>query len=82
MANKSEIIEFLSQKYHVSEDVIEKAVNSQFKFAKEKMQHEDFPTVRIPYFGKFIVNKKKLKHIKEHERNKTNRTSQQSKEES
>ena len=82
MANKSEIIEFLSDKYHVDKKEIERAINSQFKFAKEKIQEEDFPTVRIPYFGKFIVNKKKLKYIKQHERNKTNRTSKESKEES
>lgn len=81
MADKSEIIKQLSEKYKVSQEQIEKAVNSQFKFAKQLMEKQDMPAVRLPYFGKFIINKRKLNHIKRHERNKTNGQSSTEKEE-
>lgn len=73
MANYQEIIQQLSDKYNVPKQDIEEAVNSQFKIAKTFLERDDMPTVRLPYFGKFIINKRKLNHIKKHnERNKTN----------
>lgn len=65
MADKKELIEQLADKYHVSKSEVEKAVNSQFKFAKEKMGEDDFPTIRLPYFGKFTPNKRQIKKINE-----------------
>lgn len=82
--DKKEIIEYLSDKYHVPKHKIEEAIHSQFKFAKEYMEQDTMPTVRLPYFGKFIINKQKLKHIQHNvKRTQTNQqSSKESKEES
>jgi len=62
--NKKEIIYFLANKYNIPLKKVEKIIDSQFKFvsiimAKDRM----FDTVKLPYFGKFTVNKKRVEHI-------------------
>lgn len=66
MSKKEEIIKELANKYKISEEEAEKAVTYQFKFAKEHMEDERLPAIRLPFFGIFKPNKKKLKHIKKH----------------
>lgn len=61
--NKEEIIQALSEKYKVSKKDIEQAVNSQFKFAKENMERNDFPAIRLPFFGIFKPNYKKINKV-------------------
>ena len=61
--NRREIIYFLANKYNLPLQEIDSIVNSQFKFAKEIIVKGDFDTVRIPYFGKFTVDKGRVKHI-------------------
>lgn len=71
MANKQQIIEQLADKYRVPKKEVEKAVNSQFKFAKQLVEQEDMPQVRLPFWGVFKPNVKKIKKLKElYERNK------------
>lgn len=89
MADKQQIIEDLSRKYKVSTAQIEKAVNSQFKFAKQQMEQDHMPSIRIPYFGVFKPDRRKVKHINENykkkhgiSRSQRQQTAQQSKEES
>jgi nucleoid DNA-binding protein len=61
--DREEIIEDLSYKYDLSVEEIEDIINHQFKFVTTIMKKGDFDTVRLPYFGKFIVNKNRVKHI-------------------
>lgn len=61
--DKKEIIEYLADKYDLSIEDIEKIVNYQFKFVSKIMAKGEFDTIRIPYLGKFIVNKNRVKHI-------------------
>ena len=42
---------------------IESIINSQFDFTSKIMAKGDFETIRLPYFGKFTVNKNRVKHI-------------------
>lgn len=71
--SKDEIIKDLALKYKVSESQIRKAVDHQFKFAKDHMEDEKLPAIRLPFFGIFKPNKKKLKYIKQHERKRKER---------
>jgi len=64
--SKEDIIKQLSKKYKVSEEEVKNAVNHQFKFAKEHMEDEKLPAIRLPFFGIFKPSKRKLKHIKKH----------------
>jgi len=63
--NKEELIQHLSDKYKVDKKQVEQAIHSQFKFAKNAMEQSWHPTVRLPYFGKFVFNTKKYNKIKE-----------------
>ena len=63
--NKKEIITALSEKYKVPESEIKKAYDSQFKFAAEKMTEDDLPAIRLPFFGIFKPNYKKIKKLNE-----------------
>ena len=38
-------------------------MNHQFKFVSKIMKEGDFETIRLPYFGKFSVNEKRIKYI-------------------
>ena len=64
--SKRDIIKQLAKKYKVSEEEVSNAVNHQFKFAKKHMEDERLPAIRLPFFGIFKPNKRKLKHIKKH----------------
>jgi len=61
--DREEIIEYLAHKYELSIEEIEDIVNHQFKFVTTVMRKGDLDTIRLPYFGKFIVNKNRVKHI-------------------
>jgi len=62
---KKLIIQKLATKYNLPLKKIENIVNSQFKFVSKKMRDGKFESIRLPYFGKFSVNEKRLKYIKE-----------------
>ena len=61
--NKKEIIYFLANKYDIPLSQVEKIIDSQFKFTSIIMTKGNFNTVKLPYFGKFTVNKNRVKHI-------------------
>ena len=63
--NRREIIYFLANKYDLPLQEVESIVNSQFKFVKDIIGIGDFDTMRLPYFGKWSVNKNRVKHINE-----------------
>jgi len=63
--NKQEIIYLLANKYDLPLQEIEEIVEHQFKFVARIMKEGKFDSIRLPYFGKFTVNEKRLKYINE-----------------
>ena len=61
--NKKDLILFLADKYDLTFKEVEKIVTHQFKFVANIMTKGKFETVRLPYFGKFSVNKKRVDFI-------------------
>jgi nucleoid DNA-binding protein len=61
--NKEEIIYSLANKYNLPIKTVQKIVNYQFKFVEKIMKKGNFDSIRLPYFGKFKVNKKRVEHI-------------------
>ena len=61
--DKKEIIEYLADRYEISTKEVNKIVNHQFKFISKIIAKGKFDTIRLPYLGKFIVNKNRVKHI-------------------
>ena len=61
--DKKLIIYHLANKYNLPLSKIEKIVNYQFKYVEKIMKEGKFESIRLPYFGKFPVNAKRLKHI-------------------
>jgi|TARA_R110001599_G_scaffold162528_1_gene351767 nucleoid DNA-binding protein len=59
------LIQKLASKYNLPLKTVENIVYHQFKFVSKIMSEGKFNAVRLPYFGKFHVNKNRLKHIKE-----------------
>ena len=61
--NKKLIIYYLANKYNLPLKKIEEIVNHQFKYVEKIMKEGKFESIRLPYFGKFSVNPKRLKHM-------------------
>ena len=61
--NKKLIIYFLANKYNLPLSKIEQIVNYQFKYVEKIMKEGKFETIRLPYFGKFSVNPKRIEYI-------------------
>ena len=63
--NKEEIIYYLANRYELPIKKVERIVTYQFKFVSDIMSKGIFETIRLPYFGKFSVNKNRVKYINE-----------------
>ena len=63
LKDKKIIIQILATKYNLPLKMVEDIVNSQFKFVDKIMREGNFDGVRLPYFGKFSVNPKRVKHL-------------------
>ena len=61
--DKKIIIQILATKYNLSLSKVEEIIKHQFKFVEKIMKKGDFESVRLPYFGKFSVNPKRVKYI-------------------
>ena len=61
--DKKIIIQILATKYNLSLSKVEDIIKHQFKVIEKIMKKGDFESVRLPYFGKFSVNPKRVKHI-------------------
>mgnify|MGYP003122286834 FL=1 len=61
--DKKLIIYYLANKYNISLSKVERIVGHQFKYLEKIMKEGNFETVRLPYFGKFSVNPKRLKYL-------------------
>ena len=60
---KKLIIYYLANKYNLPLSKVEEIVNHQFKYIEKKMKEGKFESIRLPYFGKFSVNKKRVEYI-------------------
>ena len=64
-----DIIKYLSLKHNIPTKDVEEAIKHQFLFVKNTIEsatqdvEETFKTVKLPYFGKFLVPKDMIKHI-------------------
>ena len=65
MSTEKIIIQKLATKHNLPIKTIEDIVYSQFKFVSQIMKEGNFDSIRLPYFGRFHVNKNRLKYIKE-----------------
>ena len=63
LKTKKIIIQKIANKYNLPLQKVEDIIMHQFKFVSDVMSDGNFKTVRLPYFGKFHVNKKRLKYI-------------------
>lgn len=61
--NKKEIIYSLANKYNLPLKKVEQIVNYQFKYTSNVIKAGKFEVIRLPYFGKFSVNPKRVKYI-------------------
>ena len=61
--NKKEIIYSLANRYNLPLKKVEEIINYQFKYIAKIMKEGNFKMIRLPYFGKFSVNPKRVKHI-------------------
>ena len=68
--NKKLIIYYLANKYNLSLQKVEKIVNHQFKYVEKIMKEGKFESIRLPYFGKFSVNPKRIKYIDKNDNSK------------
>ena len=62
---KKAIIQKIATKYNIPLQIVEEIVSHQFKFVSKIINKGKFDSVRLPYFGRFHVNKNRLKYIKE-----------------
>ena len=62
--NKEAIIQHLATRYNLPLSKIKEIVEYQFKFVTKIMKKGQFESIRLPYFGKFTVNRKRLAYIK------------------
>lgn len=61
--NKKLIVYYLANKYDLPLKKVEEIINHQFKYIEKIMKAGDFETIRLPYFGKFSVNPKRVEYI-------------------
>lgn len=64
----------LAKKYGMDEETVKKVVYYQYKFVSNIMSQGNFESVRLPSFGKFYVNPKRLEHIQRKSKEKNART--------
>tara|TARA_R110002020_G_scaffold345259_2_gene559277 strand:+ start:258 stop:479 length:222 start_codon:yes stop_codon:yes gene_type:complete len=61
--NKEELIYHLANKYDLPLKKVKQMIEYQFKFVEKIMKKGGFESIRLPYFGKFTVNPKRIEHI-------------------
>lgn len=67
--DNKEIIRKVTKKHDISEDEVRKIVRRQFQMVQKVMKEGKYEGARLPYFGLFHVNEKRLQHVKENSEN-------------
>lgn len=57
------LIKKIAGKLNIDEEIVEKAVRTQFKFTAETIQEGNFESVHLHFIGKFAVKPNALKRI-------------------
>ena len=57
------LIKKIAGKLNIDEEIVEKAVRTQFKFTAETIQEGNFESVHLHFFGKVCVKPNALKRI-------------------
>lgn len=55
----------IAKELGISPNLVQKIVRTQFEFVKYVMEKGEFETVRLPYFGKFMVKPYRLQKVNE-----------------
>ena len=61
--DKDRIIQLLATKHNLPLKKIKQIIEYQFKFVTKVIKDGKFEGVRLPYFGKWSVNKNRVKYI-------------------
>lgn len=74
IVNRERLIAEIARKYGISYDKADEVVRSQFKFVRKVMEEGDkelgeFNNVRLPRFGVFKVDKRRVKHLNKKKEN-------------
>lgn len=62
------IIKKIAGRLGVDEEIVEKAVRTQFKFVADTIQEGEFQSVHLHYWGKFAVRPGALKRLDDKQR--------------
>lgn len=63
------IMNIVAEEYSLSPYQVELMFESQFKFAKEIMAKKEGESIMFRVIGKFLVDKRRLDYMREHEQN-------------
>ena len=61
--DKEILIYSLANKYNLPLKKVKSIIEHQFKFVEKVMKRGDFKSIRLPYFGKFSVNPRRVEYI-------------------
>lgn len=53
----------ISAELNIDEEIVNKAVRSQFRFVKDVMESGNLQSVHLPYFGKIAVKPNRLDYL-------------------
>lgn len=62
------IIKIIAGRLGIDEEIVEKAVRTEFKFVAETMQAGEFQSVHLHFLGKFAVKPNALKRLDDKQR--------------
>jgi len=64
------LIRKIAGKLNIDEEIVEKAIRTQFRFVAETIQEGNFESIHLHYLGKFAVKPGAIKRINDRKLNK------------
>lgn len=61
--DRDKLYEEIATKLGIPKEKVEEVVDHEFRFVKKVMERGEFNSVRLPRFGIFEVNEKRLKNV-------------------
>lgn len=61
----NDILNYLSAKYDIDREIVEKVIKTEFKFVKDTMEQGELDSVHLQYFGKFAIKPGRMKYLLE-----------------
>lgn len=62
------IIKKIAGRLGIDEEIVEKAVRTEFKFVAETIQEGEFQSIHLHYWGKFAVKPKAIERLNDKQR--------------